>query len=164
MTNAPQQVAFEPTPLVAPVDRAAVRDWQRAQASKPTFSFSTILTLGFLLVPALVFLWVFIGIAQIAVRSFNGGAVSLGWPLIATLLAGVGALMVLLTVGFRRTKRTRGYRLDHFARANHMQYMPRRADPPLPGMIFALGRHRTSLDLVRGEHPRFVEFANYRYD
>jgi hypothetical protein len=44
-----------------------------------------------------------------------------------------------------------------------MTYVERVADPPLPGMIFSLGRSRIATDLVRGTHPRFVEFGNYQY-
>jgi hypothetical protein len=54
-------------------------------------------------------------------------------------------------------------RLDRFAQANGMSYLSQLADPHLPGMIFGRGSSRASTDLVRGEQPRFVEFANYTY-
>jgi hypothetical protein len=57
----------------------------------------------------------------------------------------------------------RSYRLNRFAAANGMGFVPTLAAPGLPGMIFDLGGSRTASDLVRGEQPRFVEFANYRY-
>ncbi len=57
----------------------------------------------------------------------------------------------------------RWYRLDRFARANGMSYVPRIVAPGLPGMIFGVGDSRESTDLVRGDKPRFVEFGNYSY-
>ena len=70
--------------------------------------------------------------------------------------------IVLSLVGWRRSRVTR-YRLNRFAQANGMAYLARIADPPLPGMIFGMGRSRASSDVVRGTRPRFAEFGNYQY-
>src|SRR5690606_15000396 len=78
----------------------------------------------------------------------------------------IGTIMVIVIIAFVASTRTgadRLYRLDRFARANGMSYLPRLDSPGLPGMIFGIGRARQASDLVRGESPRFVEFANYRY-
>lgn len=78
----------------------------------------------------------------------------------------MGVVIALVLVGLLRGTRShdeRMYRLDRFARANAMQYEPRLDAPGLPGMIFSIGSSRRSSDLVRGDRPRFVEFANYRY-
>ena len=63
----------------------------------------------------------------------------------------------------RSGSQERWYRLNRFAEANGMQYIPNLPGPGLPGMIFGVGSARAASDLLRGEQPRFVEFGNYRY-
>ena len=63
--------------------------------------------------------------------------------------------------GTTRALNERWYRLDRFARANGMTFAPGVPAPGLPGMIFGIGSARAASDLVRGDRPRFVEFANY---
>lgn len=84
--------------------------------------------------------------------------------LIPFALIGVAAVLgiVLSLAGWRRARTTR-YRLNRFAQANGMTYQARIADPPLPGMIFGIGRSRASTDVVRGTTPRFAEFGNFQY-
>lgn len=41
-----------------------------------------------------------------------------------------------------------------------MAWYPQADNPPLPGMIFGMGHSRRATDIVRGERPRLVEFAN----
>lgn len=57
----------------------------------------------------------------------------------------------------------RAYRLDRFAQANGMTWYPEAKAPALPGMIFDAGHSRVATDILRGDRPRLVEFANYRY-
>jgi hypothetical protein len=74
--------------------------------------------------------------------------------------------LVAVVIGFWRMFKGTGerwYRLDRFARANGMTYVPQYPAPGLPGMIFGIGDARQSSDLVRGDRPRFVEFGNYAY-
>ncbi|WP_460775307.1 hypothetical protein [Microbacterium sp. GXF7504] len=78
----------------------------------------------------------------------------------------VGALIGLAVwwwVHARRAAQERWYRLDRFAHANGMTFLPAIPDPPLPGMIFSIGDSRRTEDVVRGVQPRFVEFANHHY-
>lgn len=159
--STPQQVLFEPTALTAPVDPAQVRAWRRHHPQRS--SFPTVMTSGLIALPIVVLVWVFVGIGQIAVRAITGGSVDIMWPITLLLMIGAAGLVMYATIRSRRGNEVRGYRLDHFARANHMKYLPQLAEPRLPGMIFSQGRARHSRDLVRGEQPRFVEFANYRY-
>ncbi|HOA86523.1 MAG: hypothetical protein GX871_02340 [Microbacteriaceae bacterium] len=158
---AAQQVLFDSTPLTGPVDRARVRAWQRSQPrASSAVSASTVVVL---VVVAVVFVWVFVGIGQIAVRAFTNGDAAIAWPVTLLLMLGGGALVVLVPVWYRRARSARAYRLDQFSRANHLRYVPGLGAPALPGMIFTLGHSRQASDLVRGDQPRFVEFANYRY-
>ena len=89
-----------------------------------------------------------------------GGASLVVTPLLIVLL--LAAVAGVVWAGLR-AQRIHRFRLDAFARANGLSYLPELANPSLPGMIFDLGHSRASTDLVRGSVPRFVEFANYRY-
>ncbi|MGI6879011.1 hypothetical protein [Microbacterium sp. gxy059] len=95
------------------------------------------------------------------------GARSLDFrPAPAGLIAAfIGVFLVIRgVIGLvRHRSGTRWYRLDRFARANGLAYIPGVQKPDLPGMIFRVGSSRHSRDLVRGSDPRFVEFGNYRY-
>jgi hypothetical protein len=93
--------------------------------------------------------------------SATGSPVSAAVPIVLIVLV-AAAVGVLIWMGVRGAQTTR-YRLHRFALANGMTYEARIADPPLPGMIFSLGRSRVATDLVRGTRPRFVEFGNYQY-
>ena len=85
------------------------------------------------------------------------------WPVTVLLMLGGATLVVLVPLWYRRARRARAWRLEQFARANHLHYVPELGAPALPGMIFAQGHSKRARDLVRGTEPRFVEFANYRY-
>ncbi len=94
----------------------------------------------------------------------GGGGIGVLFGLFPLVVLGAAvAVVIAFTVRGSRAAAERMYRLDRFAQANAMQYVPRLDAPALPGMIFALGSDRHSTDLVRGGQPRFVEFANYRY-
>ncbi len=55
------------------------------------------------------------------------------------------------------------FRLDRFAHANNLRFIPRDDAPALPGMIFRQGRNRQAMEVIRAEGPRWREIANYRY-
>lgn len=98
--------------------------------------------------------------------SISEGSGLVGGLLMLVPFVVIGTIVALVLVAFLRGRRSRDermYRLDGFARANAMSYLPQFDNPALPGMIFSLGGSRQATDLVRGERPRFVEFANYRY-
>lgn len=165
---------FDPRPLLEPVDRSAAQAFTRqlrAEGRLPGTVASNVIAIVVLAVFGVVFLFIFgiIGIGVIAtVLSASAPGAAPAALLIsavpAILIVGFIALGVVLIVRNLGTAAVRRYRLDRFARANSMGYLPVLQNPALPGMIFSLGSSRTAHDLVRGEHPRFVEFANYTYE
>lgn len=166
-------VSFDPRPLVEPVDRADVRAFaQRLRASRAYGSTTagTIVGVVVVAVAATFILTAFGGMASV----FLSVAASSAAPAPMRVLISIGGLVFLLAIVgvvvlvVVRTLRgggayDRAYRLDRFARANGMTWIPKLDAPRLPGMIFGNGSDRHSRDLVRGEQPRFVEFGNYRY-
>lgn len=173
MTLDAASVPFDARALTEPVDPLAVRqDVQRRRARGgggglfgSAASIFTVLVGAFVLV---MFAGVFVTILGSVVASTVSGEMS-GWiaalALVVPLVA-IGFIITVVVVTFvlgTRRRNERIYRLGRFAEANHMTYIPTLANPPLPGMIFGVGGSRQAIDLVRGEHPRFVEFANYTY-
>nr|WP_228066937.1 hypothetical protein [Microbacterium paludicola] len=165
----PRTFPFEARPLLEPVDkREAQRFHEELKRRFPAARMSAV-AIVFLVIAGVVFLGallpIVISVAAIAVTtSADGGGFGL-LPLLPVLfIVGVVGLLVFVLVraNLARTKERR-YRLDRFARANAMTYRPTLPAPKLPGMIFDRGSGRTASDLLRGEHPRFVEFANYEY-
>ncbi|WP_449407068.1 hypothetical protein [Microbacterium maritypicum] len=162
MTTPQPATTFDARPLTDPVDPRAVRTFAAELRARGATGASLSTVIGAVVVGIVVLVSLPIA-GSVLVGLFTrpgsfgfGGIGLLVFGLIGVGL-GVGALL-----GWRRARETR-YRLDRFARANGMTYEGRIADPPLPGMIFSLGRSRLSTDLVRGTRPRFVEFGNYRY-
>ncbi|GAA3637605.1 hypothetical protein GCM10022200_21200 [Microbacterium awajiense] len=167
---------FDARALVQPVDRSAVAEHTRRMRaegrlpSTPTNIVAIIVFVmvgGFILTTAIpVFFGVFGALA--AVLSAEGGAFA-GIVIVLVVMFGLlvfAGVVVAIVVAFLRLmsgSHAKWYRLDHFARANAMTYLPAIGAPPLPGMIFGLGGSRQASDVVRGDRPRFVEFANYRY-
>ncbi|MFT4220160.1 MAG: hypothetical protein QM611_06545, partial [Microbacterium sp.] len=170
--STPRTVPFDPRPLVEPVDPAAARAFTRelrATGQMPS-SGGNVIGAVLLGVFGLFFVSIFLTV--------GGGFISmfvsqlgrpLSWALLPMMLMAVlicGGVVVVIVFLIRNIGVThvRRYRLHRFARANGMSYLPVLDNPPLPGMIFSVGSSRTSADLVRGEHPRFVEFANYSFE
>ncbi|MDZ8275383.1 hypothetical protein R2Q81_05375 [Microbacterium aquimaris] len=161
-------MSFDARPLTSPVDPAAVRAHAHAMR-RTTGSEWNAARIGTVVAIALValivfpsFFFVFLTIA-VGLSSEIGG-----WSLLVFAVPTIALAVVGLAVGLGvfstwRGTRERRYRLDAFASANHLRYLPAIASPPLPGMIFRQGSSRRSTDVVRGDRPRFVEFANYRY-
>ena len=163
---------FDARPLVEPVDRVRARAF--AQELKragrlPTSSASGVVIAIVALAVVVVFGSVVVTMLSVVIGALasspeGDGPLSVLFLLIPPVV--IGGVIALAVVGYVRGARSRDermYRLDGFARANAMSYLPRFDNPALPGMIFSLGSSRQATDLVRGERPRFVEFANYRY-
>ncbi|WP_433585327.1 hypothetical protein [Microbacterium hydrocarbonoxydans] len=156
-------MSFDARPLTDPVDPRAVRAFAAelrargatAMSGAAVFAIVVVALMAVIIVPTLASV-------MIAVVSSSGRG--LGWGVIPFALVGIAVALgiVLSLVGWRRSRVTR-YRLNRFAQANGMAYLARIADPPLPGMIFGMGRSRASSDVVRGTRPRFAEFGNYQY-
>lgn len=171
-SRTPAAYPFDARPLVEPVApgaaRAFVQELRRtgrlASSANPA-----IVVVGIAAIVLVVFGSVAVSMISAtvsAVRAGISGGAGAGilfalFPLV--VIAVVVAITIVLFVRGTRTSAERMYRLDRFARANTMQYVPRIDDPGLPGMIFSLGSSRHATDLVRGERPRFVEFGNHRY-
>ncbi|AZS42420.1 hypothetical protein CVS54_03783 [Microbacterium oxydans] len=155
-------MSFDARPLTDPVEPAKVRAFAAELRSRPTGgpSASTIIGIVAIATAAVVLIPTLVGVV-LSLASFGESPAAAAIPLvlIALLLAAVG-VMIWMSV---RNARMRRYRLHGFAEANGMTYEPKVADPPLPGMIFHLGRARQATDLIRGARPRFVEFGNYQY-
>ncbi|WP_019181656.1 hypothetical protein [Microbacterium yannicii] len=169
----PRSYPFDARPLVEPVDPAAARafaqELRRTGRLPSALSDSGIAMVIILSIVAIVFastiLTVMTTIAAGIASSFAGeGGFGVLFAVVPfVIIGGIVAIAVWVVVAARRSGNARMFRLDRFARANGMSYLPRMAAPALPGMIFSLGSSRQASDLVRGERPRFVEFANYRY-
>ncbi|WP_295014635.1 hypothetical protein [uncultured Microbacterium sp.] len=150
---------FDASPLTMPVDRGALNAYlsrARADGTAGGRPFTMLFVAGvagaFVVIGGSVF--------GAALAQTIGGASLVVTPLLIVLL--LAAVAGVVWAGLR-AQRIHRFRLDAFARANGLSYLPELANPSLPGMIFDLGHSRASTDLVRGSVPRFVEFANYRY-
>ncbi|GGH51327.1 hypothetical protein [Microbacterium album] len=157
---------FDARPLTEPVDRAEAKRLheelkRRYPAARPHTATIVVFALvgGVFLLVGVPIVITMISVASSMARSgFGFGAV--------TLLPGlfvVAAIVFIIARQFGGANKERRYRLHRFAQANAMTYLPVLNAPKLPGMIFRLGSQRRATDLLRGERPRFVEFANYRY-
>ena len=160
-------VPFDARPLTEPVRPADIRAFtQRLKAEgrlgSPMTGARVVQLVVFIMVGAIfagVYLSIFGAILTVLVTSGSPG------PMVLAVLLMVGVAVGGVWLGMRifAGGRERWYRLTRFAEANAMTYVPTLPNPALPGMIFNQGRSRTARDLVRGDEPRFVEFANYRY-
>jgi hypothetical protein len=178
VSGAPASVSFDARPLTEPVDRSAVRAFVQLvqhRAGSPTGS-ATLLRIVPVIIGVAFFL-VFgsalvVTLASVLASLASTGAGGTGASVLVGVVGSVLPLLVLTAVAvvvivvFRRNSRLRDerwYRLDRFAAANGMSYLTGLPSPALPGMIFGVGNSRASSDIVRGDRPRFVEFANYQY-
>ncbi|GAA1949684.1 hypothetical protein [Microbacterium aquimaris] len=161
-------MSFDARPLTAPVDPAAVRahaEVMRRATGSPWNAGRIGTVIAFAVIAMIVLPIFFVMCLAIAV----GLASQIGWGallIVAVPVLAVVGIVIAIAVGIMsssRGTRDRRYRLDAFARANHLRYLPRISSPPLPGMIFGRGSGRRATDVLRGDRPRFVEFGNYRY-
>lgn len=161
-------VPFDARPLIEPVRAADIREFTarlRAEGRLASpFAGTQGVQIVLLLVIGGVFAVMFLGIFGTVVGAMVMSG-SMGWLFVIPVLLVLGAIggIVWLAIRLYAGGRERWYRLSRFAEANAMSYVPLLKSPALPGMIFGQGHSRAARDLVRGEHPRFVEFANYRY-
>lgn len=164
-------VGFDARALSEPVERTEVRAFvQRLRAEgrmASSFSASTIIGIVVAVFIGVTFLLVFGSIVPIFLgvlfRDGDSPLWGVGAILPVLLIGGIVALVVTAIVRGLSGTQARWFRLDRFARANAMTYIPAIQRPALNGMIFGLGNSRVANDVVRGAEPRFVEFANYRY-
>ncbi|MCJ1708488.1 hypothetical protein [Microbacterium sp. VKM Ac-2923] len=155
---------LDTAPLTEPVDQAAVRAFTaelRAQGALRGRALSIVILAVVGLAFALIVVPLFFSIA-VSIFTDSSGSALVALPFLV-ILAIVAVVAVAIVRGVRGSA-ARRYRLYRFARANGMTWHPGYTDPPLPGMIFALGHDRGTHDLMRRERPRFVEVANYTYE
>jgi hypothetical protein len=160
----PRTFPFDVRPLTERADPAAVRRFH--SELKRRFPASATSTVAIILVALIALPVLGIGITvfgTLLTAFVERGLGLLAAPVVLSALAVVALLVWLLVRRLGGLSRERKYRLDGFARANGMSYLPTLRDPQLPGMIFRRGSSRTARDILRGEQPRFVEFANYEY-
>ncbi|MCE7481631.1 MULTISPECIES: hypothetical protein [Microbacterium] len=160
----PQPLSFDARALTEPVDPRAVRAFSAAAraGSASSTSATKVITIVVASFISLVFLTILIPTVSLLMAGISrGGPLFMLLPvvIIAVIVIG-GGLLVWFSF---RNRRIANYRLSRFAAANNMTYAGDVDDPPLPGMIFTLGRARKAAQLVRGHSPRFVEFGNYQY-
>lgn len=171
----PSPTPFDPRSLTEPVDRNAVREYTRQHRTAGTGfgSAAAVIPIIIGIFVVVTFGSVFVSVAASIIGAFasfgsgDGGA-SVIFSVIASFLPilVMGGVIAAIAIVFTRGalgRSERRYRLDRFAAANGMSYVPALQNPALPGMIFGTGSSRASTDLVRGTQPRFVEFANYQY-
>ncbi|GAA1662518.1 hypothetical protein [Microbacterium lacus] len=171
----PSPTPFDPRSLTEPVDRNAVREYTRQHRTAGTGfgSAAAVIPIIIGIFVVVTFGSVFVSVAASIIGAFasfgsgDGGA-SVIFSVIASFLPilVMGGVIAAIAIVFTRGalgRSERRYRLDRFAAANGMSYVPALQNPALPGMIFGTGSSRSSTDLVRGTEPRFVEFANYQY-
>ncbi|MDJ1114096.1 hypothetical protein [Microbacterium dauci] len=159
-------MSFDPRPLTEPVDRATVKAYrQQLVASGRAPSGGTAgLVVGIIAAVIFGIVLLNVGIGLITVIGSGGGAAAAtGAVMTVVVVAGAGVGVGALIIRGIGRSGERWYRLDRFAQANGMTWFPTAPAPALPGMIFSHGSSRQASDLLRGDRPRFVEFANYRY-
>ncbi|WP_426322746.1 hypothetical protein [Microbacterium sp. E-13] len=164
---------FDAHPLVEPVPPGVARAFVQELRRTGRLGKSPVGGPLIIVVVAIVLLVMFGSIAVTMISSLvsavasgleGGGGVALVFASLPLIVVGlVAALVITFFVRHAGASSERMYRLDRFARANAMEYVPTFGNPGLPGMIFSIGSSRHSTDLVRADRPRFVEFANYRY-
>ncbi|RKE64722.1 hypothetical protein [Microbacterium sp. AG238] len=166
-------VPFDPRPLLEPVSPATARAFRKqlADSGRLPGGSGTVGVIIAVVVIAFVVL-VFGGVLSaiigglvfaIGTQSGSGAVLSLTSVIPLVILIALAALIPFFIRRQRAAQAAVWYRLDRFARANGMSFEPQRPQPRLPGMIFSQGSGRMASNLVRGDQPHFVEFANYRY-
>jgi hypothetical protein len=168
-----QAFPFDARPLLEPVDahaaRAYARQLRQSGGLPGRFTGATVVIVVFVVIFALVFGSVFLSlfVSIFASLTAGSGTGSIAGALISVLPFLVfGVVIAVVIVGVvvgNRAAAVRMFRLDRFARANGMSYLPALGAHAMPGMIFDVGSSRLASDVVRGERPRLVEFANYQY-
>ncbi|MBO0980277.1 hypothetical protein [Microbacterium sp. SD291] len=162
MTQPAPQLTFDARPLSEPVDQHAVKAFAAELRARGAASNSVGAVVGIVIAGIAILVTVPMMITVFMMLASNDSSPVFGvMPLVLFgAVFAAGGVAVWLGV---RNARVRRFRLHRFAQANGMHYEGSVADPPLPGMIFNLGRARSASDLLRGTRPRFVEFGNYRY-
>ncbi|WP_060916169.1 hypothetical protein [Microbacterium oleivorans] len=156
---------FDARPLTDPVDRATVAAYRKQLAASgraPGGSGVIAIVIG-VVVAAIFATFAITLVGGLVTAMVADGSRTLGAVGSFVILGVIGVAAAALIVRGVRGSAERAYRLDHFARANGMTWYPEASAPPLPGMIFSHGHSRKARDILRGEKPRLVEFANYRY-
>lgn len=149
-------------PLTEALTPDQVRQWRRThrevKSGDPTSMWALLVVAPILIVGVLV-------ASSTWTTALQGGTASrpvfgLLVPLGMLVVAGV---IVVATIRSTLGRNERLMRLYRFAEANGFIFSPRQSDPDYPGMVFGIGRRRTTIDhIVRGA-GRFLDIGNFRY-
>lgn len=149
--------------LTAPIDRSALESFRRLLPAAVYPPLKTVVSSAalFIVVVLSSLVW-----AVLLPQIFTPVDLD-DWPVVVPLI--LTYLILTVATGYtlvrdlRRRSGRRQFRLDSFANANGMIYLPALENPPLPGLIFGLGDSAVALDTVmtRGHLP--ITIANYRY-
>ena len=160
---------FDARALTMPGDPSAARAFTarlRAEGRLPPAN-TTVAVVAYVFAFALVggagfFLLVLLAIFRAAI---GDGVFILGLIFSIPILLGLGALVAAMFAvrHGQRTQEDRRWRIAGFARDVGMEYVAALPEPALPGAIFQIGGDRIAYDLVRSDHPRFVEVGNHSY-
>ena len=154
---------FDARPLTEPVDKAALKAWNAEARRSGGSAVVPGCAAAFVIVFCAIFVLIGVTLVPTLLASVDGLAAAVPMLLLPLMFVALPTVVIVLLLRGMLGGRETGYRLDRFARANGMTFVPRAEDPGLPGMIFHRGRRRQAQLRVRGERPRFVEFGNYRY-
>lgn len=175
---ATSSLSYDYRPLSEAVDRSAARQVsERLVGSaglvrqQKTRTILMVTLVGIVvIVGATIFLT--LGFFRDALATSRGfGAVFLtimliGGSIIAVLAVIAAAFSLVRVSRSIRTQQERWFRLAEFASRNGMTCLPAVSGPDLPGLIFeraAAGSGGHSVDVLRVDQPRFVEFGNFTH-
>lgn len=167
-----QRAALDTRPLLAPVRRAEVREYEVLNGFRRTGAGTTfvgVIVMVFLLGMAIAIVALLLAFVLMLVLGAFAEMPGFAVPFEAIMpvaVAGAAALVGFIAFHLAKAQAINEemrYRVSRFAAANELEFVPRHADPELPGMIFSLGGERVASEIVRLRQPRPVEIANYRY-
>ncbi|WP_225310243.1 hypothetical protein [Microbacterium testaceum] len=157
-------MTVDTTALTQPIDRAKVRGFDKALREKGMLRSRalTIIVFSVIGLAALVIIVpTFVSIVAMGITRSSSSGVALLPVVVIAIVIGLMVWALIRGVGGAAARR---YRLSLFASANGMTWHPGFSNPRRPGMIFDLGRDQELHDVMRREHPRSLEVANYTYE
>jgi hypothetical protein len=143
--------------LVAPVSRAELRQFKAAAKGQPWAAGSPVL---FVVVAVVLIGWFFLlGAPILWAPTVSAASVV---PILLLAVAILAVVVLLRAVLPPLGKWSRWTRLDRFARANGLTFLPSGV-PSYPGAIFGLGQGRLATDHLATAAGRYLDLGNYRY-
>ncbi|GAB3030791.1 hypothetical protein GCM10027052_03890 [Parafrigoribacterium mesophilum] len=154
--------------LTAPVSRAEVRQLKAGAKGTPWAPTPPLLVVVVAVVLATLFGFFLVGVAVVFLRTGAGTfwattvpAASIVPSLTFAIIA-VALVALVWAVLPPQGKWSRWTRLDRFARANGLAFLPTGV-PSYPGAIFGRGQARLATDHLVTSAGRYLDLGNYRY-